>query len=284
MRSNIFIFEGADVSGKSTQMEAVKQSLHHKGYRVVSFKYPDITHQTGKDVYEMLAADRSVYCDPKNIAKISMYNMMNKCETLGKLKEAADKNDVVLVDRWIISSLVYDYARLNTLVETGGIKLNAKFCKVMELFTDVINKFTVANIEYAKIFFGQEALPLNHFIFRESKAIAMLKGETREYVATDNDAELQKFVRAAYRTIVDKHGKLAVVEMSDEDQNIFQSALFPLNELISGCQGKNGCVIDIDKIIDYDAHKNLTAEMISSKINNLVIDKLEKYILTRISK
>lgn len=112
----------------------------------------------------------------------------------------------------------------------------------------------------------------------------MLKGEAREYVATDNDVELQKFVRAAYRTIVDKHGKLAVVEMSDEDQNIFQSALFPLNELISGCQGKNGCVIDIDKIIDYDAHKNLTAEMISSKINNLVIDKLEKYILTRISK
>ena len=265
-------------------MEAVKQSLLHKGYRVISFKYPDVTHQTGKDVYEMLAADRSVYCDPKNIAKISMYNMMNKCETLGKLKEAADRNDVVLVDRWIISSLVYDYARLNTLVETGGIKLNAKFCKVMELFTDVINKFTVANIEYAKIFFGQESLPLNHFIFRESKAIAMLKGETREYVATDNDAELQKFVRAAYRTIVDKHGKLVVVEMSDEDQNIFQSALFPLNELISGCQGKNGCVIDIDKIIDYDAHKNLTEEMISSKINNLVIDKLEKYILTRISK
>lgn len=284
MRSNIFIFEGADVSGKSTQMEAVKQNLLHKGYKVVSFKYPDITHQTGKDVYAMLAADRSVYCDPKNIAKISMYNMMNKCETLGTLKEAADKNDVVLVDRWIISSLVYDYARLNTLVETGGIKLNAKFCKVMELFTDVINKFTVANIEYAKIFFGQEALPLNHFIFRESKAIAMLKGEAREYVATDNDVELQKFVRAAYRTIVDKHGKLAVVEMSDEDQNIFQSALFPLNELISGCQGKNGCVIDIDKIIDYDAHKNLTAEMVSSKINNLVIDKLEKYILTRISK
>lgn len=284
MRSNIFIFEGADVSGKSTQMEAVKQSLIHKGYKVVSFKYPDITHQTGKDVYAMLAADRSVYCDPKNIVKISMYNMMNKCETLGKLKEAADNNDVVLVDRWIISSLVYDYARLNTLVETGGIKLNTKFCKVMELFTDVINKFTVSNIEYAKIFFGQEALPLNHFIFRESKAIAMLKGETREYVATDNDVELQKFVRAAYRTIVDNHGKLAVVEMSDEDQNIFQSALFPLNELISGCQGKNGCVIDIDKIIDYDAHKNLTAEMISSKINNLVIDKLEKYILTRISK
>ena len=284
MRSNIFIFEGADVSGKSTQMEAVKQSLLHKGYSVVSFKYPDITQQAGKDVYEMLAAGRSVYCDPKNIAKISMYNMMNKCETLDKLKEAANKNDVVLVDRWIISSLVYDYARLNTLVETGGIKLNAKFCKVMELFTDVINKFTVSNIEYAKIFFGQEALPLNHFIFRESKAIAMLKGETREYVATDNDAELQKFVRAAYRTIVDRHGKLAVVEMSDEDQNIFQSALFPLNELISGCQGKNGCVIDIDKIIDYDAHKNLTAEMISSKINNLVIDKLEKYILTRISK
>ena len=83
---------------------------------------------------------------------------------------------------------------------------------------------------------------------------------------------------------MDRRGKLAVVEMSDEDQNIFQSALFPLNELISGCQGKNGCVIDIDEIIDYNAHKNLTAEMVSSKINNLVIDKLEKYILTRISK
>lgn len=97
-------FEGPDGSGKSTQIKLLTDYLINKGYEVISTREPG-----GTEISEKI---REIILDNKNS------NMSNMCEALlyaasraqlveEVIKPAINKGKIVICDRFVESSIVY---------------------------------------------------------------------------------------------------------------------------------------------------------------------------------
>ncbi len=101
----IFItFEGPDGSGKTTVSTAVYQKLKDEGFDVIYTREPG-----GIDIAEQI---RSVILDPKNTAmdnrtEALLYAASRRQHLVEKIIPALKKNQVVICDRFVDSSLVY---------------------------------------------------------------------------------------------------------------------------------------------------------------------------------
>ena len=115
MKKGVFItFEGNDGSGKTTVSKIIYEKLKDMGYPVVYTREPG-----GIDISEQI---RDVILNPKNI------NMDARCEALlyaasrrqhlvEKVLPALAKGSIVLCDRFVDSSLVYQGIARNIGVE-----------------------------------------------------------------------------------------------------------------------------------------------------------------------
>lgn len=104
MNSKFIVFEGPDGSGKSTILKKVKESLSNEGYEIYDFREPG-----GTDISEKI---REIILDNSN------QEMTARCEALlyaasraqlleEKIKPLLEKNAIVLCDRFVLSSLMY---------------------------------------------------------------------------------------------------------------------------------------------------------------------------------
>lgn len=104
MNSKFIVFEGPDGSGKSTILKKVKESLALKGYEIYDFREPG-----GTPISEKI---RKLILDNSNS------EMTSRCEALlyaasraqlleEKIKPLLDEKAIVLCDRFVLSSLMY---------------------------------------------------------------------------------------------------------------------------------------------------------------------------------
>jgi len=134
----IVVFEGLDTSGKSTQINKVKDYLSYKGFSILTLKDPGST-----DVGEKI---RSILLDPNN-------NISNKTEAL--LFAAArqqmidecilnkDLSDIILLlDRFIDSSIVYQSIARN-LDEMYILEINKSALKSVNVDLKVYMRLTL---------------------------------------------------------------------------------------------------------------------------------------------
>ena len=104
-QKGIFItFEGPDGSGKTTVSTAVYQRLKDEGYDVIYTREPG-----GIDIAEQI---RRVILDPKNTAMDSrtealLYAASRRQHLVEKIIPALRENKIVICDRFVDSSLVY---------------------------------------------------------------------------------------------------------------------------------------------------------------------------------
>lgn len=103
--SGIFItMEGPDGSGKSTQIELLKDYLSEKGYDIIVTREPG-----GTQISEKI---RQIILDKENEKMSDMTELMLYVAARAQLvdeviKPALDKNQVVISDRFVDSSAVY---------------------------------------------------------------------------------------------------------------------------------------------------------------------------------
>lgn len=103
--SGIFItMEGPDGSGKSTQIELLKDYLSEKGYDIIVTREPG-----GTQISEKI---RKIILDKENEKMSDMTELMLYVAARAQLvdeviKPALDKNQVVISDRFVDSSAVY---------------------------------------------------------------------------------------------------------------------------------------------------------------------------------
>ena len=134
----IVVFEGLDTSGKSTQINKVKDYLSYKGFSILTLKDPGST-----DVGEKI---RSILLDPNN-------NISNKTEALlfaaarqQMIDECILNNDlsdtILLLDRFIDSSIVYQSIARN-LDEMYILEINKSALKSVNVDLKVYMRLTL---------------------------------------------------------------------------------------------------------------------------------------------
>ncbi|MGO3018839.1 MAG: dTMP kinase [Anaerococcus sp.] len=104
MNSKFIVFEGPDGSGKTTILKKVKETLSLDGYKIYDFREPG-----GTSISEKI---RELILDNSND------EMTARCEALlyaasraqlleEKIKPLLEQNSIVLCDRFVLSSLMY---------------------------------------------------------------------------------------------------------------------------------------------------------------------------------
>ena len=105
MSKGYFItFEGGDGSGKSTQIELLKDYLTDKGYNVILTREPG-----GTPISEKI---RNIILDNENAEMCDMTETMLYAAARAQLvdqviKPAVDRGDIVICDRFVDSSIAY---------------------------------------------------------------------------------------------------------------------------------------------------------------------------------
>ena len=113
----LIVIEGAlDGIGKSTQFNLLKEKLE-KDNIVISHHFPTYDEYQGKPVMEYL---KGSFGKPNEVSPYfinSLYAIDRKITWETKLKKAYDNDNIVLLDRYTTSSLIYQSALIEDIEE-----------------------------------------------------------------------------------------------------------------------------------------------------------------------
>ena len=111
MKGKLIVIEGAcDGIGKTSQYKLLKKYLEDKGYNVCSHHFPTYDSKQGKLTEYYLNGD---FGNPKDLSPYlvnSIYAVDRAITWNNKLKDAYDKENIILLDRYTTSSLIYQSA------------------------------------------------------------------------------------------------------------------------------------------------------------------------------
>ena len=111
MKGKLIVIEGAcDGIGKTTQYKLLKKYLEDKGYNVCSHHFPTYDSKQGKLTEYYLNGD---FGNPNDLSPYlvnSIYAVDRAITWKDKLKDAYDKENIILLDRYTTSSLIYQSA------------------------------------------------------------------------------------------------------------------------------------------------------------------------------
>ncbi|MBO8138225.1 MAG: dTMP kinase [Desulfotomaculum sp.] len=128
MAGKFIVFEGIDGSGKTTQLNLLKEYLRQKGYKVISTREPGGT-PVSEEVRNILLSPEHENLHYRTEALLYAAARAQHVETL--IKPALEQGMVVLCDRFTDSTLAYQgYGRGLTLdflhqineLATGGLR------------------------------------------------------------------------------------------------------------------------------------------------------------------
>ena len=108
MKGKLIVIEGAcDGIGKTTQYKLLKKYLEDKGYNVCRHHFPTYDSKQGKLTEYYLNGDFGNPSDLSPYLVNSIYAVDRSITWNDKLKAAYDKGDIILLDRYTTSSLIY---------------------------------------------------------------------------------------------------------------------------------------------------------------------------------
>lgn len=110
MPGKFIVIDGVDGTGKQTQSKVLRESLEAKGLKVAQIDFPGYERNlSGRELKKYLRGDYGGSVHPK---LASYLFAVDRYEDKAKLKDLIDKNDVVIADRYIISNIAYQSAKL----------------------------------------------------------------------------------------------------------------------------------------------------------------------------
>ncbi len=197
-QKGIFItFEGPDGSGKTTVSTAVYQRLKDEGYDVIYTREPG-----GIDIAEQI---RSVILDPKNTAMDSrtealLYAASRRQHLVEKIIPALRENKIVICDRFVDSSLVYQ-----------GI---ARQIGVEEVYR--INQFAISD------YMPEMTVYLD---ISAEKGLARLQNREFKDRLDQEELSFHKMVEEGYHSIIARFPeRFRLVDASQEKEQVIEDA------------------------------------------------------------
>lgn len=111
----LIVIEGAlDGIGKSTQFDLLKKKLE-KGNKVISHHFPTYDEYQGKPVIEYLKGSFGTPSEVSPYFVNSLYAVDRKITWEKKLKNGYENGEIVLLDRYTTSSLIYQSALIEDI-------------------------------------------------------------------------------------------------------------------------------------------------------------------------
>ena len=110
-KGKLIVLEGTDGAGKSTQIDEIKKFLEEKQLKYEYLHFPKYGHNEFSDV--IAAYLRGEYGDINEVDPYFVANIfaMDRFLYLPTLKKQLEENDVVLLDRYVFSSMAYQAAK-----------------------------------------------------------------------------------------------------------------------------------------------------------------------------
>lgn len=118
----LVIFEGPDMCGKTTQLKYLKNLLEANGKSVATFKYPLVDSKYGRNIYKLFGNKKISVAERD--CEIMRLEVLDKLDSVSAIVKAMKKNDYVLLDRYVLSQIIYDTARYRLYVESESIFLD----------------------------------------------------------------------------------------------------------------------------------------------------------------
>jgi dTMP kinase len=215
----LFVVEGVDGAGKSTQIGLLKDYFQQKGYQCEYLHFPRTeAPYFGELIARFLRGEFGTLSEV-NPWLVAMLYAGDRKDASPLIRDWLQNGRIVLLDRYTYSNIAYQCAKLNDETEQENL---LKW--IMELE------------------FGHFAIPkpdLNIFLdvpfsFTEKKLSAQRTGESRSYLNGTKDIHeeslvFQRKVREMYLRVAEADERLCVVNCNDDKGNMLpQDAVFDL--------------------------------------------------------
>ncbi len=203
-KSRFYVVEGLDGSGKSTQIQLLLEHMKSKGLSCSYLHFP----RTDQSIYGDLIA-RYLRGDLGPVETVHPYLAAlifagDRHEAAGMIREWLAKGQIVITDRYVISNIAFQCAKMRDekekkLLKEWILRLEYEHHRIprpdMSIFLDVPFRFT------------QQKLSNNRH------------GEDREYLRGnqdihEQDLDLQKRVRQVYQELVKEDNTVRIVDCS----------------------------------------------------------------------
>lgn len=109
MKGKVFIFEGCDNVGKTTQARLLVENLKHHNYPVQHFQFPNRSTPIGITIDTYL---RDIFNKNRlNAQAIHLLFTLNRFEALTEMQKLVDAGVNLVIDRYIHSGIAYSCAK-----------------------------------------------------------------------------------------------------------------------------------------------------------------------------
>lgn len=202
----LFVIEGVDGSGKSTQIRLLNNYFSERGYRCEYLHFPRTDAPFfGELIARFLRGEFGSLgeVNPWLVAMLYAGDRKDAAELIG---DWLKKGSIVLLDRYTYSNIAYQCAKLSSSEDQE---------KLMKWITDL--EFSHFNIPKPGLNFFLDV----PFSFTEKKLSVSRTGEDRNYLNGTRDIHeeslsFQKKVRELYLKVARTDDRLCIVGCSDE--------------------------------------------------------------------
>lgn len=178
--TTLFSFEGIDGVGKTTVIEAVKQKLDEQGYRVIILREPGST-QLGEKIRDILKSNT-----PRRGYSEMLLFQASRSEMIETYLKDNTQNDIVLIDRYIDSTVAYQgYGEGHNLE-----------------FINIVNDYVTRDYQPVKTFY----ITVPQHISEERRQV-----DGREVDKLDGDVSFRQRVINGYQDVVENNPERIVI-------------------------------------------------------------------------
>jgi hypothetical protein len=211
---NLIVFEGPDSCGKSTQISLLCKYLAQKDKYYRIFKFPRYNTMYGKMIKNMLynKDDFNILHNVKDMNTFSYLQIQDKLDGIKSIFEALETNNYVILDRYTLSSRIYDAAIrfcLNNDLKVGDVpKFNDDNNDALNTFlNDWIFSSEYRESHYKALFedafsvLENPLLNVYHVLFKSCPMIEYITRAKRVLDSYEEESTIKKLVTWTYDNI-----------------------------------------------------------------------------------
>jgi len=206
----LFVVEGVDGAGKSTQIKLLNRFFSQKGYNCEYLHFPRTEAPFFGELIARFLRGEFGFLNEVNPWLVAMLYAGDRKDAASLISEWLNDGKIVLLDRYTYSNIAYQCAKLNDKAEQKSL-MN-----------------WILGLEFSH--FGIPEPGLNIFLdvpfsFTEKKLLSSRKGSDRNYLQGTHDIHenslvFQRSVREMYLKVAESDQRLCVINCSDKDGNM----------------------------------------------------------------